>query len=145
VLEFSERQLRESTVSISVEGDDLLAGPKCTVSSKHSRSYITPYGPMVPQAGAWWGCRRGWATKGGPRELERAFEASVQRNKDVRACRREMCEGLYSPSQKGSIVFDAECPIVGAAGCNIGGKACCRYCGVHPYMACNDRHTQTAP
>ena len=41
----------------------------CTeVSQAHDRSFITPYGPAVPQSGAWWQCRQAesepaWQTK----------------------------------------------------------------------------------
>ena len=45
-----------TSITVTVTGDARLAGGPCAVSSTHSRSWITPYGPLLPKSGAWYGC-----------------------------------------------------------------------------------------
>jgi hypothetical protein len=43
---------------ISVQGAPIISGSQCRIRSTHSRNWITPYGPYVPQSGAWWDCKK---------------------------------------------------------------------------------------
>jgi len=60
-LEYSEAKLSSLPITVTVTGDSLLSGPQCTIGSDHARGWITPYGPMHPQTGAWWNCVK-WKT-----------------------------------------------------------------------------------
>jgi hypothetical protein len=56
-LEYSDLQMPVDSIQLEVKGDPLITG-SCTVASTHDRHWITPYGPYVPESGAWWQCRR---------------------------------------------------------------------------------------
>jgi hypothetical protein len=57
-LEYSDPQMPEDSIQISVQGSGRIAGGACTISSTHERNWITPYGPYLPASGAWWNCRK---------------------------------------------------------------------------------------
>jgi len=61
-VEYSEPQMAATSITMTVTGDLSLSGGPCPISSSHSRSYLTQYGPLVPQSGAWWRCKGGWST-----------------------------------------------------------------------------------
>ena len=68
VLEYSENTWpasKETSITLSVAtatGEDAsgLTGGPHTIQSTHPRTWITPYGAMIPQAGAWWDATGGW-------------------------------------------------------------------------------------
>jgi len=60
-LEYSEAKLPSLPITLTVTGDSLLRGPQCTIGGDHARGWITPYGPLHPQTGAWWECVK-WNT-----------------------------------------------------------------------------------
>jgi len=61
-LEYSDIQMPEDWIKLTVQGGGIIAGPTCHISSTHSRSWISPYGPYLPESGAWWECRK-WAVQ----------------------------------------------------------------------------------
>jgi hypothetical protein len=60
-LEYSDIQMPQDWIKLSVQGASPIAGGECTISSTHNRNWITPYGPYTPETGAWWDCQK-WAT-----------------------------------------------------------------------------------
>jgi len=56
-VEYSEPQMPATSITMSVTGDSALSGSACTIPSDHSRTFISPWGPFVPQVGAWWDCK----------------------------------------------------------------------------------------
>ena len=76
-MEYSDANLEATSITMTVQNDQSLSGGPCTISSAHSRSYITQYGPYIPQAGAWWICKGGqpgsgsaWPTTSGLSEFK---------------------------------------------------------------------------
>jgi len=57
-LEYSDVQMPVDSIKLSVEGSVIIAGGVCDIPSTHKRSWISPYGPYLPQSGAWWDCAR---------------------------------------------------------------------------------------
>jgi hypothetical protein len=57
-LEYSDPQMPADSILISVQGAPIISGSPCRIRSTHSRNWITPYGPYVPQSGAWWDCKK---------------------------------------------------------------------------------------
>jgi len=56
-LEYSDLQMPADSIQLEVKGDPLLAGFGA-IGSRHNRDWITPYGPYLPESGAWWQSRR---------------------------------------------------------------------------------------
>eukprot|EP01084_Bolivina_argentea_P243509 408211_1 len=69
VTEYSDTQMAQTSITISITGDTLLSGNQCIISSLHNRKYITQYGPLIPQSGFWWDCIGGWNTQSGINEF----------------------------------------------------------------------------
>ena len=67
VMEYSEAQMLPVTeITIrEITGTGLMdSNAPCTVSSTHSRAFITPFGPIHGAAGAWYNeCNQAWALK----------------------------------------------------------------------------------
>ena len=61
-VEYSDPQMPHTSITMTVTGDSTLSGGPCTIQSSHPRTYMTQYGPLVPQSGAWWECKGGWPT-----------------------------------------------------------------------------------
>jgi len=59
-LEYSDIQMPGDSITLSVQGGGRIAGGPCTIQSSHNRNWITPYGPYIPESGAWWECKK-WA------------------------------------------------------------------------------------
>ena len=120
--------------------DSALAGGACAVASTHSRSFITPYGPLVPQAGAWWECTGGWPTRYDQASFLADFGALIASNVQVKACAlfpEAACEEIYDPWA--TVVHDTVCGDVGGVGCWAGGVRCCRRCDAEGLNTCADR------
>ena len=63
IMYYSEQQwpanLKSSvTVTVTGAGADTLAGGPYTIDSDHDRSFTTPYGAYVSEAGAWWHAKK---------------------------------------------------------------------------------------
>ena len=146
-MEYSETHLDETAVNVTVTGDPAFAAANVVVSSKHDRRWITPFGAIVPQSGAWWSQsetetedegegegRRRWSTKSGIAEYRAAWDHYIRRNSlPDGACEPDSCDNTNVPA--GSVVFDRGC-LEGGVGCKIGGNACCRLCGTEGYDPC---------
>ena len=65
VVEYSDPQMGATWITLSVTVDAALSGGACTIASTLARTFITQYGPLVPQAGAWWDCTGGWPITSG--------------------------------------------------------------------------------
>ncbi|CAD7953699.1 unnamed protein product [Amoebophrya sp. A120] len=70
VFEYAERTLEPVTqIHVTVQQNspgirkDMADGHPCTISSRHTRSLITAFGPINAAAGAWWECKRYWVKK----------------------------------------------------------------------------------
>ena len=163
VVEYSEPQLPLTQITLSVSGDPLLektatgsdgsdgsdgsssssGGNSCVLRSDHDRAYITPYGPLVPTAGAWWGCV-GWPTSSNASDFDAAFDASwpVATSSggggSGGGSSVECSEGaqIYCFGQS---VADALCVSSPVVGCNFAGLACCRLCDADGYNRCEFR------
>jgi len=57
-LEYSDEQMPTDEIYIEVRRAPVISGGPCTIRSNHKRNWITPYGPYVPQSGAWWDCKK---------------------------------------------------------------------------------------
>ena len=134
-MEYSETHLEETTITVTVAGDAAFAAADVVVSSKHERNWITPFGALVPQSGAWWSDgERQWTTKGGVVEYKAAWDNYVKKNSLADgACEPDSCDDTNVPA--GSVVFDRGC-LEGGVGCKIGGNVCCRLCGTEGYNPC---------
>lgn len=142
-LEYADAAMTpETSIRLSISGDARLAGGPCRISSSHGRSFITPYGPLVPQSGAWWTCRGEWATAFSSVDFMNSFNALIDA-RTTRTCSVERCDALYSPN--GRIVLDSSCPVSGGVGCAIGGEACCRLCDAEGFNTCTDRTVPYVP
>ena len=149
-LEYSEPQLPPTSIKVTVSGDDLLTRTEmpCEISSTHPREFITPYGPLVPQTGAWYDCV-GWPTARGAAEFSAAFDAmmgigdATAETHASYAC-SENSDAYCMGTNDAPVVVDALCPSVGGVGCNIYGHECCRLCDVDGYARCDDRSNRSA-
>lgn len=79
VLEYSEATWpasKQTQITLELRGTgpetDGLAGGPFPIASTHSRDWITPYGALIPQAGAWWAAMSGshWNVSYGPLQYE---------------------------------------------------------------------------
>lgn len=137
-VEYADAAMTPTTsISLSVTGDARLAGGPCTVSSTHSRAYITPYGPLLPQSGAWWDCRE-WPTRMDSGDFMTKFD-TIMDYTTARRCSSSICAGLDATSPVGRVVLDSLCPGAGGVGCAIGGEPCCRLCDADGYSTCDNR------
>ena len=146
-LEYSEGQLPVTSIEVSVTGEPLLNGGPCSISSQHNRDFVTPYGPLVAAAGAWWHCVGGWATVSSTEEFRAAFQSSVVQNThaDCGSAGDELnCAEIYMPVAGGSVVYDPACDHA-SNGCNAGGHVCCRTCDAEGYMTCADNDVPFDP
>ena len=134
VLEYSEPQLPETTITLSVAGDPLLNGGPCAISSTHDRAWITPYGPLVPSAGAWHGCV-GWATTYDAASFASAFYGSWP----VYLGTATDCSSNADIYCFGSSVADSQCVSAPVSGCGYAGSECCRHCDVPGKNRCSFR------
>ncbi len=134
VLEYSEPQLPETTITLSVAGDPLLNGGPCAISSTHDRAWITPYGPLVPTAGAWWDCV-GWATTYDASSFASAFYGSWP----VYLGTATDCSSNADIYCFGSSVADSQCVSAPVSGCGYAGSECCRHCDVPGKNRCSFR------
>ena len=133
-MEYSETHLDETNITVTVTGDSALNAGPIKISSKHTREWITAFGPLVPQSGAWWNEATQWVTKGNESTYRVAWDSYIAANTiPDGACEPDSCDGAYNPS--GDIVFDKNC-MMGGVGCNIGGNMCCRLCGAPGYLPC---------
>ena len=141
VVEYSDPPLPPTSITLSVTGvDSALQGGACAVASTHSRSFITPYGPLVPQAGAWWECTGGWPTRYDQAAFLADFGSLIASNVQVKACAlfpEAACEEIYDPWA--TVVHDTVCGDVGGVGCWAGGVRCCRRCDAEGLNTCADR------
>jgi hypothetical protein len=83
-VEYSDLHMPDTHITMRVEGDANLAGPDCQVSSNHNRDFVTPYGPLIPQTGAWWHCKGGWSTKSGMTEYKAEQESFFEYHLNIR-------------------------------------------------------------
>ena len=114
-MEYSETHVDETTITVTVTGDAALEAGPAEISSKHTREWITAFGPLVPQSGAWWQRGTQWATKGDAATYTAAWNSYIAQNSiPDGACEPESCVGAYNPN--GDIVFDKSCAM-GGVGC----------------------------
>lgn len=53
-VEYAEALLPTTSIVLEVTGDARFAGSATTITNAHDRSFLTPYGAIVADAGAWW-------------------------------------------------------------------------------------------
>lgn len=129
-MEYGEFLQDESRITIEIAGDSKLAG-RCEISSKHDRAFITPYGPIHPQTGAWWDCVGPWNTLGNKQTYIDAIYTPD-------TCNSQSCSDVYVST--GSVVYDNSCYTSSVPGCSVWGKQCCRHCDTDGYNLCSDRN-----